>query len=162
MSLVPQETRSAARCANPLRPPDATEEEVIAAARAANAHEFIMELPEGYDTPVGERGAQLSGGQRQRIAIARAVLRDPRIMILTRPPPRSITRVRLRSRPYRPSGGAPDHHAHRLPPSAMPTALSCRRRRIVEKAATTSSWPPRALRPPLSRHPHRERPDRPP
>ena len=62
--------------------PDATEEEVIAAAKAASAHEFIMEMPEGYDTRVGERGMTLSGGQQQRVAIARALLKDPRILIL--------------------------------------------------------------------------------
>ena len=61
---------------------EATEEEVFAAAKAANAHGFISELPEGYDSIVGERGVKLSGGQRQRVAIARAVLRDPRILIL--------------------------------------------------------------------------------
>jgi len=62
--------------------PNATEDELIAAAQAANAHEFITELPEGYDTLLGERGAKLSGGQKQRLAIARAFLCDPRILIL--------------------------------------------------------------------------------
>jgi ATP-binding cassette subfamily B protein len=62
--------------------PDATQEEVEAAARAAEAHDFVMQLPQGYDTVVGEQGLTLSGGQRQRVALARALLSDPKILLL--------------------------------------------------------------------------------
>jgi ATP-binding cassette subfamily B protein/subfamily B ATP-binding cassette protein MsbA len=62
--------------------PDATEKEMLEAAKIANAHDFIMRLPDAYDTMIGERGVKLSGGQKQRLAIARAVLKDAPILIL--------------------------------------------------------------------------------
>jgi ATP-binding cassette, subfamily B, bacterial len=62
--------------------PDATDDEVVAAARAANIHEFVSTLDTGYETVVGERGYRLSGGEKQRIAIARVILKDPRILVL--------------------------------------------------------------------------------
>ena len=70
--------RGRLRRTSPTAAPDASRSEIIAAARAANAHAFIMRFPDGYDSEVGERGGRLSGGERQRISIARALIGNPR------------------------------------------------------------------------------------
>lgn len=67
---------------NHLDPSQISMESIIDAAKQANAHNFIVDLPQGYDTPVGSRGSQLSGGQKQRVAIARALIRNPRLLLL--------------------------------------------------------------------------------
>ena len=85
LALVPQDPvifASTARENIRFGRPEATDAEVEAAAQAAAAHDFIMALPDGYDSPVGERGVMLSGGQKQRIAIARAILRDAPVLLL--------------------------------------------------------------------------------
>jgi len=89
--------------------PDASAEEMIRATRIACAHDFIMEMPNGYNSSVGERGAGLSGGQRQRLAIARAVLQNPRMLISMRPPAPSMPAPSASSAAIcsKPSGAAP-------------------------------------------------------
>ena len=73
-------TPSEPTCSTPR--PDATDEQIVAACRAANIHDFVADLPDGYDTIVGNRGYRLSGGEKQRMAIARVILKDPKILVL--------------------------------------------------------------------------------
>jgi ATP-binding cassette subfamily B protein len=98
--------------------PNATDADLIAAATAAHLHEFITALPGGYDTIVGERGHRLPGGEKQRVAIARVILRDPRILILDEAPPTSTPSPSTTSRPRY----APCYEA--VPRSSSPTGLA--------------------------------------
>ncbi|MEO9098401.1 MAG: ABC transporter ATP-binding protein [Candidatus Baltobacteraceae bacterium] len=98
---------------------DATADEIVEAARKANADEFVRDLPEGYGTPVGDRGQRLSGGQRQRISIARAVLRDPRILILDE------------------ATSALDSHSERLIEAALDALLTGRTTLIIAHRLST-------------------------
>ena len=97
--------------------PDATEDEMIAAAQTANAHDFIMELAQGYDTLIGERGVKLSGGQKQRLSIARAVLKDAPILVLDEATSSvdTETEMAIQQALERLMRGA-HHHRHRPPP----------------------------------------------
>ena len=120
--------------------PGATDEEIVAAAKAAYAHDFIMGFERGYDTPCGEHGMQLSGGQRQRIAIARAFLKDAPIILLDEAT--SALELRIGSRD--PKGAAhalrrPHDDCHRPPPvHGGPGRRNLRH----------GSWPDRGARPP--------------
>ncbi len=101
--------------------PEATRAEVIAAAKAARAHEFILRLTDGYDSLVGERGQALSGGERQRISIARALLIDPAILILDEATSSVDTQTEPRdSRAARLPGAGPHDHRHRSPAQHAP------------------------------------------
>ena len=97
--------------------PDATDEQIMAAARAAQAHEFIAQLPLGYDTVVGEQGLTLSGGQRQRVALARALVTDPRLLVLDDATSAIDPRLEAEIHAALARGDAgPDHADHRAPP----------------------------------------------
>ena len=123
--------------------PDASEEEMIEAAQVANAHEFITQLPEGYDTMIGERGVKLSGGQRQRLAIARAVLKDAPILILDEATSSVDTETELliQQALERLMVGRTTHH-HRPPPVHHPQRR--RDRRPGRRAASSSRAPTRS------------------
>ena len=139
---------------SPTPTPRRRREEVEAAARRAQAHEFICELPDGYETRVGERGLTLSGGQRQRIAIARALLADPRILILDDATSSVDARTEARDQAGAARGdGRADDLDHRPPPldrSRWPTGGRDRRRQgrrrgthdeLLERAPSTSRSP---------------------
>ena len=97
--------------------PGASQAEIEQAARLAQVHDFVMRLPEGYDTMVGERGLKLSGGEKQRVAIARTILKDPRILILDEATSALDTRTEQEIQARVSGGREPSHHAgHRASP----------------------------------------------
>ena len=120
--------------------PEATLEEIEAAARRAQADGFIRDLPDGYETRVGERGLTLSGGQRQRVAIARALLADPRILILDDATSSvdATTEAAIKSGLQR-GDGRPHHLHHRPPPLDR---LACRRDRRHRRRPRSSTAAP--------------------
>ena len=124
--------------------PDASQDEIVAAARAAEADEFITELPHGYDTVIGEQGLTLSGGQRQRVALARALLTDPRILVLddatSAVDPRIEAEIHAQLREVM---AGPHHAAHRAPPvhpAARRPDRGAGRRAAWSTPARTTSW----------------------
>ncbi len=111
--------------------PEASLEEVIGAAKAANAHDFIVSFPDGYDSYVGERGQRLSGGERQRIAIARAILHNPKILVLDE------------------ATASVDTETERMIQEAL--------ERLIDGRVTVSAHCPPSLNPPQRRPPSRDR-----
>ena len=125
--------------------PDATPEEIVAAAKMANAHEFISQMPHGYDSMVGERGLTLSGGQRQRIGIARAVVRNSPILILDEPTAALDTeseKLVMEALERLMEGRTVITIAHRLSTIRDATKSSCLKAALSpKKARTTNSLP---------------------